>query len=71
MTSLPVHVCCRPAPAYESATTREFYHGRTETLRSCTPETVEFVKSMLSSSVPVSLLFHIFFLYHLIYKKSV
>ncbi|PSN42557.1 Peroxisomal carnitine O-octanoyltransferase [Blattella germanica] len=37
-----------PAPVYETATTREFYHGRTETVRSCTPEVVEFVKAMLS-----------------------
>uniref|UniRef100_K1QDL5 Peroxisomal carnitine O-octanoyltransferase n=1 Tax=Magallana gigas TaxID=29159 RepID=K1QDL5_MAGGI len=31
----------KPAPVYETATTRKFYHGRTETLRSCTVEAVE------------------------------
>ncbi|KAJ9588507.1 hypothetical protein L9F63_018119, partial [Diploptera punctata] len=44
----------KPAPTYETATTREFYHGRTETLRTCTPEAIEFVKSMLSSNVAIS-----------------
>ncbi|XP_062516650.1 peroxisomal carnitine O-octanoyltransferase-like isoform X2 [Corticium candelabrum] len=34
-------------PTYETAMTRQFYHGRTETVRSCTPESVEWAKSML------------------------
>ena len=38
------------APTYETASTRQFYHGRTETLRSCTPELTEFCRSMNSSS---------------------
>lgn len=38
----------RPAPTYETATTRQFWHGRTETLRSCTMEAVEWTKSMLN-----------------------
>jgi carnitine O-octanoyltransferase len=36
----------RPAPTYETATTRQFYHGRTETVRSCTSEAIEFCKEM-------------------------
>ncbi|GBL64038.1 Peroxisomal carnitine O-octanoyltransferase, partial [Araneus ventricosus] len=28
----------RPAPTYVTAATRQFYHGRTETMRSCFPE---------------------------------
>jgi hypothetical protein len=44
----------RPAPTYETATTREFYRGRTETLRSCTSETVEWIKAMLSPDTNVS-----------------
>jgi hypothetical protein len=37
------------APTYETASTRRFYHGRTETIRSCTPESVEWAKAMLDS----------------------
>lgn len=34
------------APTYETATTRQFYHGRTETVRSCTSEAKVFVEAM-------------------------
>ncbi|XP_069696475.1 peroxisomal carnitine O-octanoyltransferase [Periplaneta americana] len=44
----------RPAPTYETGTTRSFYHGRTETVRSCTPEAIAWVHSMLSPSTPNS-----------------
>lgn len=37
----------KPAPTYETATTRQFYHGRTETMRSCTIESTEWTHSML------------------------
>ncbi|XP_064300756.1 peroxisomal carnitine O-octanoyltransferase [Phalacrocorax carbo] len=40
----------RPGCCYETATTRRFYHGRTETIRSCTMEAVEWCKSMLDPS---------------------
>lgn len=40
----------KPAPCYETATTRLFYRGRTETVRSCTLEAVEWSKAMLSST---------------------
>jgi len=36
----------RAAPGYETASTRKFYHGRTETLRSCTPEVVDWCRAM-------------------------
>ncbi|CAF0706682.1 unnamed protein product [Brachionus calyciflorus] len=36
----------KPAPTYETATTRAYYHGRTETVRSCTNEAIEFCKQM-------------------------
>nr|XP_022307070.1 peroxisomal carnitine O-octanoyltransferase-like [Crassostrea virginica] len=36
----------KPAPVYETATTRLFYHGRTETLRACTMESVQFCRGM-------------------------
>ncbi|XP_061441604.1 peroxisomal carnitine O-octanoyltransferase isoform X2 [Rhineura floridana] len=36
-----------PGCCYETATTRRFYHGRTETMRPCTMEAVEWCKSML------------------------
>ncbi|CAL4082988.1 unnamed protein product, partial [Meganyctiphanes norvegica] len=38
----------KPAPTYETATTRQFYNGRTETMRSCTVEAVEWAHAMLS-----------------------
>ncbi|XP_071451715.1 peroxisomal carnitine O-octanoyltransferase-like isoform X3 [Hetaerina americana] len=38
----------RPAPTYETATTRNFYNGRTETVRPCTFEAIEWVKAMLN-----------------------
>lgn len=41
----------KPAPTYETATTRRFYHGRTETLRSCTQEALDWSKAMLDPSV--------------------
>ena len=37
-------------PTYESAHTRFFFHGRTETIRSCTEESIAFCNSMLSTS---------------------
>lgn len=36
----------KPAPTYTTASTREFYHGRTETCRSCTCEMMDFVRAM-------------------------
>lgn len=35
---------------YESATTGAYKHGRTETIRSATPESVEFCKAFLDAS---------------------
>ncbi|NWI08301.1 OCTC octanoyltransferase, partial [Crypturellus soui] len=40
----------RPGCCYETAMTRRFYHGRTETMRSCTVEAVEWCRSMLDPS---------------------
>ncbi|KGL74428.1 Peroxisomal carnitine O-octanoyltransferase, partial [Tinamus guttatus] len=40
----------RPGCCYETAMTRRFYHGRTETMRSCTMEAVEWCRSMLDPS---------------------
>ena len=39
---------------YETASLRKFWHGRTETLRVCTSEMVEFTKTMLDPSASVS-----------------
>ncbi|XP_022102339.1 peroxisomal carnitine O-octanoyltransferase-like isoform X2 [Acanthaster planci] len=44
----------KPAATYETATTRQFYHGRTETLRSCTSEAVQWCQAMLDPSRSVS-----------------
>ncbi|XP_074904650.1 peroxisomal carnitine O-octanoyltransferase isoform X1 [Buteo buteo] len=40
----------RPGCCYETAMTRRFYHGRTETIRPCTVEALEWCKSMLDPS---------------------
>ncbi|XP_067001484.2 carnitine O-acetyltransferase isoform X2 [Anabrus simplex] len=39
-----------PAAHYESASCRKFLNGRTETIRSCSSESVAFAKAMLDSS---------------------
>lgn len=44
----------KPAPTYMTASTRQFYHGRTETCRTCTSECLEWVKAMDDSECPVS-----------------
>jgi carnitine O-octanoyltransferase len=38
------------APTYETGMTRRFYHGRTDTVRSCTTESTTFVKAMCEST---------------------
>lgn len=42
----------RPGACYETATTRRFYHGRTETMRPCTMDAVEWCIGMLDPDVP-------------------
>lgn len=37
--------CGKPCPTYESASTRKFLTGRTETVRSCSIESVAFTKA--------------------------
>jgi carnitine O-octanoyltransferase len=41
------------APTYETATMRVYYHGRTETVRSCSEETVQWIKAMQDSKISV------------------
>jgi hypothetical protein len=53
--------CYRPAPVYETATTRRFYHARTETLRSCTVEAVEFCRAMCDPKASVRRVLYSFF----------
>lgn len=40
----------KPAPTYETATTRGFYHGRTETVRSCSKEAVKWCQAMINQN---------------------
>nr|XP_033945490.1 peroxisomal carnitine O-octanoyltransferase isoform X3 [Pseudochaenichthys georgianus] len=40
----------RPGSCYETAMTRKFYHGRTETMRPCTQEAVNWCKAMMDPS---------------------
>ncbi|XP_075211497.1 carnitine O-octanoyltransferase isoform X2 [Lycorma delicatula] len=40
----------RPVPCYETANTRSYYRGRTETHRSCTNEAVNWVKAMVDET---------------------
>jgi hypothetical protein len=51
-------LCCRHAPTYETATTRRFYHARTETVRSCSPEACQWCVAMDNKAMPVSLFIH-------------
>jgi carnitine O-acetyltransferase len=44
----------RPCPTYESASTRLFLHGRTETVRSCSIESLAFTKGFDDPSVSVN-----------------
>jgi len=40
-----------PCATYESASTRMFQLGRTDTIRSCTPKSLEFCQAMSSGSL--------------------
>uniref|UniRef100_A0A914RS75 Choline/carnitine acyltransferase domain-containing protein n=1 Tax=Parascaris equorum TaxID=6256 RepID=A0A914RS75_PAREQ len=40
----------RLAPAYETASTRRFFHGRTETVRSCTASLAKLVRLIIDDS---------------------
>uniref|UniRef100_A0A1I8AGB5 Carn_acyltransf domain-containing protein n=1 Tax=Steinernema glaseri TaxID=37863 RepID=A0A1I8AGB5_9BILA len=42
------------APAYETASTRKFFHGRTETVRACTSELKELVEDIVTKNNTVS-----------------
>lgn len=42
------------APTYETATMRVFYHGRTETVRSCSVEVKEWIDKMIDPKATVS-----------------
>uniref|UniRef100_A0A1A7XUI1 Peroxisomal carnitine O-octanoyltransferase n=1 Tax=Iconisemion striatum TaxID=60296 RepID=A0A1A7XUI1_9TELE len=44
----------KPGSCYETATTRRFYHGRTETMRPCTQEAVDWCKAMVDPTPDVN-----------------
>ncbi|XP_075965015.1 peroxisomal carnitine O-octanoyltransferase isoform X1 [Anarhichas minor] len=44
----------RPGSCYETAMTRKFYHGRTETMRPCTQEAVNWCKAMTDPTCDVA-----------------
>lgn len=44
----------RPGSCYETAMTRKFYHGRTETMRPCTQEAVTWCEAMMDPTCNVS-----------------
>ncbi|XP_047454810.1 peroxisomal carnitine O-octanoyltransferase [Mugil cephalus] len=44
----------RPGSCYETAMTRKFYHGRTETMRPCTQEAVNWCKAMTDPTCDAS-----------------
>ncbi|XP_060551332.1 peroxisomal carnitine O-octanoyltransferase-like isoform X2 [Ruditapes philippinarum] len=41
----------KPAPTYQTGTTRKYYNARTETVRSCSPEAIEWAKAMLNPDI--------------------
>lgn len=45
----------RPGSCYETAMTRKFYHGRTETMRPCTQESVKWCEAMTDPKCDVSI----------------
>ena len=47
----------KPAPTYETGTTRKYYNARTETVRSCSTEAIDWSKCMMDSGISVSLFF--------------
>ena len=46
-----------PCPTYESASTRKFIAGRTETVRSCSVESVQFTQAWEDKDVKVGYIF--------------
>lgn len=53
----------RPGSCYCTASTRQFFRGRTETCRSCFPEAVEFAKAVVQGNSTVNDVFCSFNLY--------
>ena len=52
---LIIQFCFNPtAPTYETATTRKYRQGRTETLRSCSNEAVAFIRQMDKTETDIS-----------------
>ena len=47
--SRPSRIHGKPCATYESASTRKFKGGRTETIRSCSAESLAFYRAMLES----------------------
>nr|XP_006811175.1 PREDICTED: peroxisomal carnitine O-octanoyltransferase-like [Saccoglossus kowalevskii] len=50
----------RPAPTNEAATTRQFYHGRTETVRACTVEAIQWCQYMTGENIEPSKTLNLF-----------
>lgn len=46
----------RPGTCYETGATVMFYHGRTDTIRTCTEEMIDWCKAMLDKTKSVSTL---------------
>ena len=54
------YVIHRGLATYETATTRQFYHGRTETVRSCTKEAMAFAEALVAGDNGDEELRHLF-----------
>ena len=50
MVTSVVDCVLRGLATYETATTRQFYHGRTETVRSCTPEAIDYAVAIVNEN---------------------
>ncbi|KAH9513266.1 hypothetical protein Btru_034508 [Bulinus truncatus] len=53
-------IYCRMAPTYETAPIKQFYHGRTETMRTCTQEAKDWCFAMKDSSVNLAERYRLF-----------
>ena len=57
----------KPASTYETASTRRFYRGRTETVRTCSPELVAWCQAMTNPNDQLTVKFFAFSLFQSCY----
>lgn len=61
----------KPCPTYESASTRKFIAGRTETVRSCSVESVQFTQAWEDKNVKVTFILELLLKNAIVMKRRV